>query len=432
MAEDKVTIDPEFLPPPPGDGRGSWLRAVGVVGVVAVILAVGWLLRSPTSIEVDSDARKDTSSSTAAGETAVESNMNVRDPVATIDLGMPLGEAVSGFTDTITMAVWTETGGAVLRWPASQSSAETIGWSGLNTGRLSLDASATWYAVVDQFGVLGVHRLGDPDSGPAFSPDPGTTGARYIMPLWHGTEPGQLAWLACAKIGGLTLYRWDAADGTTEPVADYLAGAGCPDAGESTLQAWGDWGYLLYRTEDDGVKGTILGPDGNEIVSPIDHSAHPWLVAASPYGTIWNDESLGLDTSSFLLLPDGLSVMPVPGLAAGERLDAALWSPDGTRIALSVRTRGDDNPALRIVNPHTAAVVAEITEPDWEDRPAAWSSDSRFLLSQHQLCPESCDAREPQARQMAFYDTMTDTTTIVAAPVGHGWSPWPDLVVLTP
>ncbi len=47
MADDQVTIDPEFRPPTPNGDQGGRLKTIGVVGIVVAAFAFGWLMRSP-------------------------------------------------------------------------------------------------------------------------------------------------------------------------------------------------------------------------------------------------------------------------------------------------------------------------------------------------------------------------------------------------
>ncbi|MGB9358840.1 MAG: LamG domain-containing protein [Acidimicrobiia bacterium] len=436
MADDQVTIDPEFLPPSPGDDQTRHLRAAGVVGVVVVAFVLGWFLRPPEPIEGEPDRLNGAASTTFTTEAAEVSaastttrpstTTTTSEPPEAIRLAMPLGEAMPGFTDVITMEEWTGTGVDVVRWRPSQSAPETIASFGSDDGFAGLDTSGTWYAIQDQNGVLSVHRVDGGDAGLVWFPDLQAVGVRVASQAWHDTEPGQLAWLTCSRTPGGpgTLLGLDVADGTAEPVAVRQVETVCSEDAYAWLQQWGDWGYVLGISEGESHESVLLDADGSEINQVGDDSAGVWFVAGHPDGSLWTrHDSSGLRSSSFLLSSDGQSSMPVPGLAEGEWLDSARWSPDGTRLALSVRQSDDDNPLVRIVDPRTAVTIAEIAESDWEIRPEAWSTDSRFLLSQRWLCPDGCGWVEPQEQGLAFYDAVTGTTTVISlpTPADGGW-----------
>ena len=129
MADDQVTIDPEFLPPSPGDDQTRHLRAAGVVGVVVVAFVLGWFLRPPEPIEGEPDRLNGAASTTFTTEAAEVSaastttrpstTTTTSEPPEAIRLAMPLGEAMPGFTDVITMEEWTGTGVDVVRWRPS-------------------------------------------------------------------------------------------------------------------------------------------------------------------------------------------------------------------------------------------------------------------------------------------------------------------------
>jgi hypothetical protein len=149
MPDDQVTIDPEFQPPPPGDGQGRWLRAAGVAGLVVAAFIFGWLLRSPSPAESEPDEEAATSSTALTGETVVASPTNrpsttTTEPPKMVGLEVPLSEAVPGFTDTVTMMVWSDAGIDLMRWWPSQTTPETIvSFSHDEPGFAGLDASGT-------------------------------------------------------------------------------------------------------------------------------------------------------------------------------------------------------------------------------------------------------------------------------------------------
>lgn len=447
MSEGRVTIDPEFRPPPPGDGQGRWLRAAGAVGVVVAAFVLGWFLRSPAAIEAELDAGSDTSTTALIGETAASTSTAIpssttttttphSEPAEVIDLDESLGEAVPGFTDTVTVYRWRDSEVDVLRWTSSQLAPETMATFGSDEGFFGLDISGTWYAVLDQSQVLSVHQLdggdaerqaGVVDNEFPFTPELGAVGVRVVAPAWHDSEPGQLAWLACSRVPGGhgTLFRLDVADAAAEPIVVSVVDDACSETAGAWLQQWGDWGFVLGSSHFVAHGSVVLAADGSEVTSLGGDSAGTWLVAASASGTIWTDGSPAPEKSSFLLSPDGQSVTEVPGLEEGKWLVGALWSQDGTRLALSALTTGQDDLddlTVRIVEPRTGAVIAEIDKlDDWETWPAAWSTDSRFLVVEHLLCPRGCNASGPEARNLAFHDTWTDTTTVIRHPVQRDW-----------
>ncbi|MGB5380397.1 MAG: LamG domain-containing protein [Acidimicrobiia bacterium] len=434
MADDQVTIDPEFRPPTPDRDQGAPLKTIGVVGVIVAAFAFGWLMRTPEQIEPEPDetyTAATTTSTTGPGE--IESSTTTRPsttsttaPPVAIDLGVPLSEAVPEFTDIITMERWTETGVDVVRWRSSQSVPETI-----ETFRhdepswfAGLDASGAWYALQGENGVLEVQRLDGTDAGDGWGPNLGAVGVRVNSAAWHHSEPGQLAWLTCARApdGAGTLFRLDAADGLAEPTAVRLLDRVCTDDGGTWLHDWGDWGFALGVSEGSRFEMLLLTADGSETGPVGDGSPDTWLQAASSGGTIWTQE--GPNTRrSFILSPDGKTIEPVPGLAETEWFHEARWSADGTHLALSVHSSDDDSPLIRIVEMPSGTTLAEITEPGWDLGLGAWSSDGRFLLYNRWRCQEACGWSEPEEWMLGFYDTTNATSTAIPSSTspGGGW-----------
>ena len=436
MPDDQVTIDPEFEPSPPSGDPDRRFRAVAIAGVVMAAFAFGWLMRTPEQIEpepVEEYALAGTTSTTAIEETAASpttrpSTTTTTEAPSTIGLLVPLEEAVPGFTDIIIVEHWNEAGFEVARWRPTASAPETILAFGHDEphGFAGLDASGSWYATQDENGVLSVHRLSGADPDLEWFPNLQAVGVRVASLAWHDTEPGLLAWLTCSRTPGGpgTLFRLDVADGVAEPATIRRIDKVCAENAGTWLQGWGDWGFVLGVSEGEQFETVRLAPDGGEIASVGNGSADAWMAAASPVGTIWTEDGFDLRPSSFLLSPDGESRMPVPGLAEGELLEDARWSPDSTRLALSVRSPVTSNLVVRIVEPQTDAIVAEITEiadSNTEIGLGAWSTDSRFLLVDRWLCPDGCGYTDPQGRELAFYDTHTDTTTTIGIPLDGGW-----------
>ena len=141
MPDDQVTIDPQFRLPAAGVGSGRRLRSAGIGLVAVAAFVLGWLLQLPnpggsegpdlppigTAAPTTAPARATTSPTTAAPTTTT----TLPEPG---ELAVPLGEAVPGFTDTITIAVhsyhgWGEEAVEVIRWPSSRAAPETIVFS---------------------------------------------------------------------------------------------------------------------------------------------------------------------------------------------------------------------------------------------------------------------------------------------------------------
>jgi hypothetical protein len=226
-----------------------------------------------------------------------------------------------------------------------------------------------------------------------------------ISVAWHDTEPGQLAWLACVgdQSGDAALFVLDIADRSADPVLVRSFGEGCERS--MSVERWADEGTLVVVPGFADTTATLVDTDGTETPIELD----PWLLAGSPDGTtLWIERDPEHQmASSFLLSPDGQRRSPVPGLTDDEQLGDASWSPDGAHLALSVGGGyGPPNSLLRVADSTTGAVTMEVAEPGSELITTAWSGDGRFLLY------EFWDF-EGDSGTLGFYDTATDTTTIV-------------------
>ncbi len=444
MPDDQVTIDPEFRPSRPDGSQSHRFQAAGVVALVVVAFVLGWFLRSPAPTETEPDATSSAASATSttgAAETTTTSTTRAStttatsEPPTTFDVGMPLSEAVPGFIDVITMERWSETGVEVARWRSPQSAPETIASfdSGESSWFEGLDASATWYTLTDA-GVLSVYRVAGPDAQLPWSPDLQTVGVRVAASAWHDTAPGQLAWLSCARAPGNpgTLFRLDVTDGSAEPAAVQLVDEVCGEEAATWLAGWGDWGFALYRWDNTtGEERILLDVEGVEIASINDELNPAWFVAGGPNGTIWNPEPPETLRPPFLLSRDGRSRTPVPGLADGDRLEDARWSPDGKRLALTVQRFGAD-PAVRIVDLSDGRTLTEIADTDWQIGGLTWSSEGRFLVLDRWLCPDGCGSRGPEQLELTFHDTLTNTTTGISLPSPTGGDWWGNVRLTDP
>ncbi len=408
MPDDQVTIDPEFVPSPPPTGWSGWLR-LGALAAAAFIL--GWLLLSPGSGEVDTTeaAPSTTAASQESSTTTRPSPTTSTTMFATVGSEASLGEAVLGFTDTITIAVAGGEQGEeveVVRWLPSQTAPETIlsfpedypqGWGWF----AGLDAAGTWYAVNDEHEVLSVRPVtAGPDAeGWLEQPIEEVVGLRVVGAAWHDTAPGRLAWLTCSQVpdGPDTLYTLDIAARVAEP----LAVARWPDACSSSplwLNQWGDWGFALDRMGFT-AETVLLDSNGTELARVEHNPDGSNLVAAGPGDTVWNEEYLG-GVASFLLSLDGQQRTPIPGLAEGEWVEQAQWSPDGSRIALVVS--GPQADQLQIVDAVTGETTDEIEELGPVVFQTRWSGDGRYLLVGHDR-----DDGGAAGAALVVYDTVT-------------------------
>jgi hypothetical protein len=408
MADDQVRIDPQFSPPPPGDGPGRLLRIVAIVAVAIAAFAYGWLLRSPSPGQSEQDEASVTSSTTSTEEDAAAST-TTRRPTATatelsavIGFEVPLEEALPGFTDTITMTLWDDAGMDVVRWRPSEPAAETI--ASLHVDQLGfyagLDASGNWYSSFDENGVLSVRALlgavawaaaehvDEPWEWPSAFYE--AIAVRVVDAVWHETDPGRLAWLTCwsAPSATGTIHSLDVADGAAEPVLERSVEGVCDEDPGAVLGGWGrgtwfegwsDWGFALGRWENEAPEFLLVTDDPSDVVS-IDTESGDTELFAGTGGTILRTGLRGSSEVSFLRSSDGQHIDPVPGLAGDEWVDDALWSQDGSLLALSLRRSTTTVPMIRIVEVSSGAEIAEIVEPEGEVSPMVWSTDGRFLL----------------------------------------------------
>ncbi len=408
MAGDQVTVDPEFDPSRPGgeDDRDRRLRRIGLVMVVVAAFVVGWLLRLPTTPTGPQGEEAASSATTTAVETTA--------PTTTPDV--PLGEVVPGFTDTITVLTWDDHSEGVVRWRASQPAPETtvLTYHDEPLWRINgLDASGRWYALRALDGVLTVYPV-----EAHRQKTQSAVGVEVESYVWHDTEPGRLAWMVCplgSAASSGALYTLDVRDG--EPAAMRLVEGVC-ESPATWLAGWGDWGMLMKRTAGaDGVEEVLVDGEGTRIATGRFAPGHPYFVAGGPdRTTIWTDDPSGPEPSSFLLSPDGRERTPVPGLVADEWVDDAVWSPDGSTLALQVqRAATVIDPTLRIVEMPTGEVIAEIEEIGWVWA-KAWSPDGRFFLYERWPDVVTNWAGVPQDVELVFYDTMTDARAVLPLP----------------
>lgn len=396
MGDDQVTVDPEFLPPSRGSGdrgpKSGWIAA-GAAVVVAFIL--GWLLASPTATEPDATGRATSNSTTTTrnAPATTATTTTAANPVTYAGFDAPLLEEVPGFTDTIVMLATPTSSFDMVRWRSSSPTTELMlsldrgaaGWG--SGGPMGLDASGGWFAEQFDDGLLVVH------GGARDSEDPELIGLRVESSVWHDTDPGRIAWMACPRAeGSATLFTLDLADSLAEPVPVRSFETGC---GAAWVEHWGTRGVVIggpFATDR-----ILVDAEGSE--TPIEPGSR--LAAEGPDGSTLRIRSDDGSASWFLLSPDGRHREVVPGPAGYS--SAALWSPDGAYLALWIE---EGEPVLRIVNPTSGRVLTEVAKAglDLVNSAWAWSTDGRFLLYQRQVGGRWA---------LVFYDTATDTSTEV-------------------
>jgi len=434
MADDQVTIDPQFQPSPPGGDQNRWLKGGGIAAVVVAAFIMGWLLRSPTPNGSEPTEVAATSSTALAGASA-ESSTTTRPSTTTtatttapeaVRLEVPLGDAVPGFSDTVTMQHWGELSVDILRWRPTEASPETMltfDHEEEFDSIAGVDVSGLWYALIRR-GVLSVQQVAGGSGESWFeSPFDAAVGVRATEAVWHDTEPGQLAWMSCPRPSAATgtVSTLDVTSDTARPVPIVSVDGTCGEESGMWISGWGDWGFAV-GTEDRGADSPaqiLFSPDGVEIARS-DPSQGVFFVTGNPDGTtIWADHSDGSgQPESYVLSQDGERRSPVPGVAEGEFIDEALWAPDGSHLSLVLPPPDDAGVTLRIVDGATGAVLAEIEEPGWA-WPRGWSTDSRYLL--YGRWPEDFDWwGTGDDAELVFHDVSTDTAVAVPLPAQAG------------
>ena len=353
MTQDKITIDPEFLPPPK-EGPGGRTAALAVGGLAVVALAFGWLLSSPDPNGSSADAATD---SFVAPETVETTSTTAPTSVALASplakTSVPLTQLVPGFTDTVVLLTTPPGSFDIVRWEAAASATEVAlsierDAAGAGSWPIGLDASGSWFARVLSDGVLVAYPV--PDS-PDEKPDRQPIGLRVRSATWHETEPGQLAWLACSRSspGPAVPTTLDLDDRSAEPITLHPFERGCV-----TGRRGGVW---LGRWTIEGVTVNAFGqrPD-----TPVSFSVGASTLAERP----------------FARYPQS-----VPGVADSRQIVNASWSSDGTLVAANI-TPDPDSPAsvVRIADTETGAVVFEAEGQNSGVIPMAWSTNDRFLL----------------------------------------------------
>jgi hypothetical protein len=241
-----------------------------------------------------------------------------------------------------------------------------------------------------------------------------------------------MAWLTCWGAPGSegSLYTLDVANIAASPVLVGSVERACDeDAGMwfggwgmgAWLEGWGDWGFALARWYEERLEFVLLDTDAVEVASVDDTSGEAGLFAG-PGGAIVRTGLPGLSESPFMLSADGQHRNTVPGIAGDEWVEDALWSPDGSRLALSVGRLATGDQEIRIVEVATGVEIAEITEPDRELWPMAWSRDGRFLFygrGANELYEgQNGDDDGDPSEDWVVYDTETAVAQPLSLPAG--------------
>jgi len=469
MLQDFASFIEEELPPPDVETVLSaaamrpamprrWLRpvlvAAGAALLVLVVVGLPFLFLSGDESIVDEPSTTVASSTTVVSTTTVPSTTvaPATTPPTTVQptpaapaevvpfppselavLEVPLSEAIPGFTDTIVMSAWSTGGYGVMRWRSSEAMPELL-LSPERTDRalpVGLDASARWVAQILDPDVLTVQAVPTVPGAPSRREIVGHDVQIEAMfqAVWHDTEPGRLAWLECPNFldGPTTLVTLNTSDPSAEPIRLRTFDRGCSgnpwgedesDAAKPdvALDRWNSTGVWITKWAEDAERETesvfLVDADGTETL--VVSGAR--MMAMSPDGrSIWRamrEIRRGeLDIQWFVLSPDGQQRSAVPGVADGEELSDAWWSPDGTRLALYLDKNGGFRPAelvLRTVDSVSGEVITELEEPEmggWGNR-VVWSTDNRFFL----YAPY--DGSSASAK-LVFYDTAANTTTMV-------------------
>ena len=263
MPDDPIAVDPAFRSARPFS-RGRPPRWAGGVGVVAGGIILGWLIWSPTSTDsgrVDQEV--------PASTVPVPS----LSAAPSIRLDIPLGVAVPGFGDTITLITSDAGRHRIQRWQPSQAAPETVASFDDALGRIGgVDVSGDWHTLQRDNGRLSVRGIAS-DGGESWTSTPSDqpVDQMVVSSVWHDTDQGRLVWLACrpASVDTVgTLSTLNMNDPTVGPVALTAIDGACGVEASAALVAWGDWGVLLEMLPDgDGRTAEILlGSDGDEIV----------------------------------------------------------------------------------------------------------------------------------------------------------------------
>ena len=315
-------------------------------------------------------------------------------------LDMPLSDAVPGFTDTIVMFT-TPIAHYVHRWDPSEPATEVILSRGGYGSTGGLDASGRWLAEIPpRGGPLTIHPV-PVIAGASLEPESFASDVRSAM--WHDTDPGRLAFLACPEPPSETaaLFTLDITDRNAEPVPVRSFELGC-EVGDTFVDGWKAGDVMFDRWvgnrlvvgvfNGDTFEPALIGADGSEIPIESDNTMVP--------------EG-----------PDGQHLDVEAAIGDDEELRDTSWSPDGAHIALKVWVPSSDDPnrSVRVLDAVSGDTVTEIPERGSGLLVTAmeWSSDGRFLLYHSWDLPADGMWDDTGSAALGFYDTATNTTTLI-------------------
>lgn len=381
MAENKITIDPEFLPPR-RTGRGPSKAVLAVAGVAIAAMAFGWLLGSPDPTAPNTAAAPDRGTDIVTVDTTSTTTTTVPSTAPLAEAGVPLSQLMPGFTDTVVFMTTPPGRFDILRWEASESETEVSlsverNAAGAGSWPTGLDASGSWFARVQPDGVLVAHPVPGPGED---EQERQPVGLRVKSAMWHESEPGQLAWLTCSRSspGPAVPTTLDLEDRDAEPIALRSFDLGCV-----TGRRGGVW---LDSWTDEGVAVNSFGRRPTE---PTTYIAGASTLTEKPYNRFSRS---------------------VPGVADDRLVVNASWSSDGTLVAANVRPNAEDmDSAVRVVDTRTGAVVFEAEGQNSGVIPMAWSTDDRFLL----YTRIHSTFEHPGSGLLVIYDTLTDRATTI-------------------
>ena len=400
-----VSAEQTTDPRPTFRRRPVWVAA-GAGLLVALLIGVPLVLvRGGNSTTVDQSATTEVATISTVVPTTQPVPETTAPPETVAPLpGVPLADAVPGFTDAIVM-ITTEGFTRVLRWDPLEATPDVLITAGGSP--VGLDASLGWFAMEfsndDLNNDLVIYQVPAAASGPA----PRTVVASDVeSAIWHDTDAGQLTYLACPEpaSGTATLFTLDITDPAAEPIRIRAFDQGCQgdpivdgwQVGDLLLDMWHDDATVVRVFNGDTFESVLIGADGAEVPGNTDAA----MVPEGPNGE-------RLDTAEII--------------ARGEAIWEASWSPDGTHLALLISTLYPDGSferILRVVDAATGATLVETPELDVNAIPGSpvWSSDSRFVVYHSWQQPtdlmEGLDD-ETGTASLNFYDTATNTITMV-------------------
>jgi hypothetical protein len=380
MAENKITIDPEFLPPP-REGRGPGKAVMTVSAVALAAMAFGWLLASPHAGEPETASAFDTDVAEAVTTTTTTTSV-IPSPSPLADAGIPLAQLVPGFTDTVVMLTTPPGSFDIVRWDASKPASEVSlsierDAAGPGSWPTGLDASGSWFARVLGDGILVAYPV--PDAGEE-AQERQPIGLRVRSAVWHETEPGQLAWLSCSRSspGPAVPTILDLDERNAEPLQLRPFDLGCV-----TGRRGGVW---LDSWTDRGVAVNAFGPRPTEPTTYI------------------------AGVSTLTRTPHRRFEYSIPGHADEQQVVNAARSSDGRLVAANVRPDPDDlESVVRVIDTSSGAVVFEAAGQNSGVVPMAWSTDDRYLL----YTRIHSSVEHPGSGLLVIYDTVADRATTV-------------------